>query len=310
MTVDGRPITFALDADSPDPIQRALAEGVFPGDVVNELWRHLTQPNHTVLDVGAHVGTYSLPAAATGARVLAVEPATTNADLLRRSAKLNGFQEMEVIQAVAAARAGTTRFAAFGPWGHVAPAGASGDQNAGVEVPAVALDDVIRAKDYGRISLVKIDVEGFELDALAGLRGLLIGDDAPPLLVESNGHMLHQYGHTPADLLVALEDQGYTCHRVESGVDRLLTPMRSSEIQPECVADYLAFKALPERIAPWQIGQPLSRAQVIDRVSLTCRDDQAAHREYGLRLLGSAPDWLLTNPAIAELLPAARRDAS
>jgi FkbM family methyltransferase len=298
ISVDDHIVEFAVDRSSRDPIGWALAERCFPGDATNDLWRHLVQPQHIVIDAGAHLGTYSLPAAAVAAQVLAVEASPENAALLEFAARRNSFANLHILQAAAAARAGTVAFTALGPWGHLALAGELAEGQTGLEVVAVALDDEIRARGWRRVDLIKIDVEGSELEALAGLEQLLGRDDAPPLFVEINGHMLHQYGHVPGDVLAALEHHGYKCHQVGPGPSKRLVPVGSGDPQPECVADYFAFKVVPEKLAPWWVDGPFERAEVIRRVVATCQEEQLQHREYGARLLAAGPGWLLEDESV------------
>jgi FkbM family methyltransferase len=301
VAVDDHVIEFAVERDSVDPIARMLAEGGFPGDSVNDLWRHLVKPDHKVVDVGAHLGTYSLPAAAVAAHVLAVEASPANAALLELAARRNSFVSLHVLRAAAAAQAGSVGFAGQGPYGHRTLAGEQGDSaegRPGLEVTAVALDDAIRERGWNRVDLVKIDIEGSELEALAGLERLLVREDAPPLLIEVNGHMLHHYGHVPSDVLVVLERHGYKCHQIDPGPARRLVPVDSADIQPECVTDYLAFKTVPEELSPWWVDRPFERAELIRRVAATCRDEQRPHREYGGRLLATAPAWLSEDESI------------
>ena len=49
--------------------------------------------NSTVIDIGAHIGYYSLLAAAMGHSAVAIEPLNTNSDLLQMSAHLNNFSQ-------------------------------------------------------------------------------------------------------------------------------------------------------------------------------------------------------------------------
>jgi FkbM family methyltransferase len=302
VTVDDRVIEFAIEYDSADPIARLLATGGFPGDSVNDLWRHLVQPDHKVVDVGAHLGTYSLPAAAIASHVLAVEASPANAALLELAARRNSFVNLHVLQAVAAAQAGSVGFVGQGPYGHRTLAeeqGGSVEGQPGVEVNAVRLDDAIQARGWDRVDLVKLDIEGSEIEALAGLERLLVREDAPLLIVEVNGHMLHHYGYVPGDVLVVLERHGYKCHQIDPGPARRLVPVNSADVQPECVTDYLAFKSVPVGLSPWWVDRPFERAEVIRRVAATCRDEQQPHREYGARLLATAPAWLSDDELIA-----------
>jgi FkbM family methyltransferase len=64
--------------------------------LVRWMKRHgrITEARDTILDVGAHIGTTSIPLARqTGCRILAVEPLAENFELLQRNVRQNGLQD-------------------------------------------------------------------------------------------------------------------------------------------------------------------------------------------------------------------------
>jgi FkbM family methyltransferase len=80
----------------------------------------------------------------------------------------------------------------------------------GARIRCVALDDLIdtRDLDVGRLTVVKLDIEGAEPQALAGMRRS-IRHFEPTLLLEVNSHCLKRLGNSVGDLWDALEDLGY-----------------------------------------------------------------------------------------------------
>ena len=208
-------VAFALDAHLRDPIAQMLAEHARSDDPVRALAFHLLKRGDTVLDLGAHIGTFALGMAAIGCRVLAVEAAAGNAELLRAASARNGFAELTVLHAAVAAARGTVWFTPDGPCGQAGRDRPGGEP--AIEVPAVAVDDVLADRSWHHVDLVKIDVEGSEPQALAGMSNLLRRDDAPPILIECNGHTLAHYGSTTHELRAELERFGYRVplHRLE-----------------------------------------------------------------------------------------------
>jgi FkbM family methyltransferase len=142
-----------------------------------------------VFDVGAHLGDRSVAFASLGARVVALEPQPLVARWLRRI--LRGHERVEVRAEAVGARRGTQRLAISARNPTVSTMSATwrasaGDANPGfrsvrwehsIEVPVVTLDDLIA--EYGVPRFCKIDVEGWEAEALAGLTRAL-----PALSVE------------------------------------------------------------------------------------------------------------------------------
>lgn len=123
----------------------------------------------TVLDGGANIGVAALWALTRrrDARVACYEPVEDNLTELRRN--LAGFEDRYEIRAEAlAARSGDVSFGVepFGRYGAIEL-----DYGTRITVPAVAITEAIDewAERWGSIDLLKLDVEGAELEILAGL---------------------------------------------------------------------------------------------------------------------------------------------
>jgi FkbM family methyltransferase len=136
------------------------------------------KPGMVAVDVGANMGYYSVLfsdlVGPTG-RVIAVEPLPGTALLLRRTLELNGFAGRSKVFAVAAGAAvGAARLRV--PEGEpknatVVAVRAGGDALAGDEVPVMPLDDILHGET--RVDFIKIDVEGFEEQVMAGLEATI-----------------------------------------------------------------------------------------------------------------------------------------
>ncbi len=228
-------IVTADEAD--DPISQSLAAGAFPESYwpLVELLEALTPKGGRVLDMGTHVGTFLLTAAALGFEVLGIEASPRNASLLQASIDRNTFTRARLMHAAVSDGPGTLTFLQAGPYGHVVEAGS---ENAGrhglVEVPAPAVDDLLDGLGWDHVDFIKMDIEGSEVTGLRGLSRRLTRSDAPPLIVESNGHTLAMFGQTTKRLRRALEDFGYRLNLVEDGC---LRAVKSNELQPETCVD-------------------------------------------------------------------------
>jgi FkbM family methyltransferase len=182
-------------------------------DHENWLWPvldGLLPPGGVFLDVGAHVGRWSLRMAHRASQVIAVEANPGTAATLRRHLAMNGIGNVTVVQMAAwdadawlqlddpagQAEGGSTR---------TVPA-AEGDAG---PVPAGRLDgaaDILNAlAATGRLDVVKLDVEGADIHALRGMKGLL-EEYGPVLLIEC--HDVYGY-YDRADLEQVLTDLGY-----------------------------------------------------------------------------------------------------
>jgi len=143
--------------------------------------RSLRAGDH-VWDVGANIGYIALVAArivGPRGRVVAFEPDARCAAAIRTNAALNGLVSIEVLEAAASDRSGTAELVVVRDrlWTRLASVGDHELGERRVPVRTVALDDV----DGPPPAVVKIDVEGAELDVVAGMTRLL--RDARPLVI-------------------------------------------------------------------------------------------------------------------------------
>jgi len=153
-------------------------------EVAEGAWlRSVLRPGDTVVDCGANVGYFSLLASRavgpTGA-VVAVEPDRDNLRLLRANLWRNGCDNVLVLAAAAHDARGllALRHNPTNAGDHqVHAAAAAGD----VLVPCMALDDVF---DDTTVQVVKIDTQGTDHLAIAGLRRTLATSPAAQALVE------------------------------------------------------------------------------------------------------------------------------
>jgi FkbM family methyltransferase len=161
--------------------------------------------DYTLLDCGANYGYWSVlvSSAAFGAhKAIAIEPSGQNFSKLVNNAEINGNRFDTMKCAIGAAR-GTARLSGTK---HEAFS-IAGDQHGGEEVPVIALDNLL---DDGKISsdgkLIKLDVEGVEVEAMKGGARLMRGDSV--LLCEEHGsdpeHTVSRYilEQTPLKLMV------------------------------------------------------------------------------------------------------------
>jgi FkbM family methyltransferase len=283
----------ATAPDHRDPISRELALGVFPPlcRAAFELMDVLVPPSGCVLDLGAHVGTFSLAASASGRRVVSVEPAPGNVELLEASRDANRFDALRIVQAAIADRRGEVGFIPAGPFGHVtresSPAG-------GLDMPAIAVDELLEEIGWDRVDFVKMDVEGSEVAGLIGMSRLLRPADAPPILVESNGHTLDFLGETPTSLKATLEAYGYRVYLVDRP---RLVPVAVGELQPTTVVDYLAVKRTPIPPRSWRIDTPMSARERVRRVRASFRSGDH-ERRYIARALDESPGWMAADHGV------------
>jgi FkbM family methyltransferase len=270
-----------------------------------DLMLRFLEPGQCLLDLGAHIGTFALTAAARGCRVCAVEASPRNFSLLCASVRHNGWSErVRVIHAAVGDTTGELSFSAYGPWGHVATPKTG---MAAVRVPALRIDDLIAQEGIERIDFIKIDVEGSEVAALQGASSLLRWPSAPPILYESNYLGLDYYGKSPRDLRATLVGLGYAHHYLIH--DRRLISVSPEELQGEVVGEYLASKTPLRSVAGWSIEARLSQDELIEFLVANCRVEARYRIQLG-RALRKAPRDLLGRAEVIALLDGLLADPS
>jgi len=140
---------------------------------VRDAWWHI-EPGQVVIDVGAGMGSYTLPACALGAaQVIAFCPQQPDLDLLRLNVALNGFRQCEIRDTGLADQPGWVAVVDNAMLFSVKPRLDA--------FPVSSLDAHMLTLD--RLDWLKIDVEGFEREVLWGAEQT-IRQYRPTLLVE------------------------------------------------------------------------------------------------------------------------------
>lgn len=156
------------------PLQEAIVENLGEGDVF--------------YDVGANIGFFSLIAARRAGpegRVYAFEPVTANVKALQHTIRVNRLENVEVFAAAAGAetRRGRLLLADHIGGAVLEGAGTPPDFRGRIDVAVVALDDAMTRHGLRPPSVVKIDVEGAELDVLRGMI-TMIKTNSPKIIYE------------------------------------------------------------------------------------------------------------------------------
>lgn len=183
--------------------QREMVAGSYEAAVQEALARHL-EKGQVAYDVGAHVGFFTLLMArlvGEGGWVVALEPDPFMGPALENNLRLNGVTNVSVVKAAAGANAGKRRFSPGrgAGIGHLAEDGE-------LAVEGTTIDDL--GVRFGVPDLIKVDVEGGELEVLQGASDTL-SRCKPVLLVELHGP---ENEAAASDLLAAL---GYKIDYVE-----------------------------------------------------------------------------------------------
>lgn len=192
------------------PTSRGKVLRVLRGTYEPEQTAHFVRwigPGATVIDVGAHVGYYTLLAsmlAGETGSVWAFEPEPTNAAFLRQHMYLNHCSNVHVEQLAVSNESGRARFVCGkgSGTGHL-------DSGGDMEVRTVRLADFCEARGI-KPNALKIDVEGAEIDVLEGARDV-ITTTRPVIFLSTHGPALHR------QCMAWLRELGYTLKPILGG---------------------------------------------------------------------------------------------
>jgi FkbM family methyltransferase len=175
VVASGEAVGLRLVANHADP---DFARGTYERPLQSFIVGHLAEGD-VFYDVGANIGFFSLIAArrvGPQGRVYAFEPVPDNAAAIARSARLNGFDAVNVLNVAVGSSNGRTELMLARHIGGatIASVGPPPDVCGRIGVDLVTLDVAITQHGLRPPTLVKVDVEGAELDVLRGLPATLL----------------------------------------------------------------------------------------------------------------------------------------
>jgi FkbM family methyltransferase len=180
------------------------------------LYVALAAPGDTVVDVGANFGWYTVAFArlvGPSGRLIAFEPMPAFAEMAREAIALNGITDIvTLVESGLGTDAGefvVYRFRDL-PMGHASATDLGRSDAVAHTCKVQRLDDYLQGAQIDRVDVVKIDVEGFESDVLAGAQKLLTRADAPLVAFEVNPECLKHRGLPLNAAQSVLSAAGYT----------------------------------------------------------------------------------------------------
>jgi len=193
------------------------------------------KPGDVFVDVGANVGLFTLIAARqVGKRgyVYAFEPSGPTFERLRENIYLNRLKNVSAFRLALSDSEGTMELLSskegLDAWNSFAPP-YIGEEFSGETVPARTWDTFVRENRLsGRVTMMKIDVEGWEGRVLRGAERELARPDAPVLQVEFTDEAAQAAGFSCRDLYGQLTELGYEVCRFDSENGQLVSdPIRA-----------------------------------------------------------------------------------
>lgn len=213
-------------------------------------YRRMLKPGDTVLDIGANIGAHTLPLAscvAPSGRVIAVEPTEFAFQKLARAVTDNPTLGARIAlrQVMLTSETGSELAPELYSSWSVAESGSHqhalhlGTRKTTRGAKTMTLDDLVRDEGLARIDLIKLDVDGWEMDVLRGAERTL-SELRPPLIFELAPYVFEERGHRAEEFLNELAKRGY---RFSDLNDKPVDAKRSIERIPHGAGHNLIARA-------------------------------------------------------------------
>jgi FkbM family methyltransferase len=206
---------YVLRVDAGDTLGLGRSGGYEPFET--RILESLIGEGSTVIDAGANAGWYTVRfarAAGPAGRVFAFEPLPRTARLLEHNLHINGIRNVTVVPQALAEASGPRRL-------FLSPTNQgdhrlhdAGHERETIDIEAVTLDDWL-GDHAGTISLIKLDIQGAEVQALDGMRRTLARHPETWLATEFWPIGLRQAGSSAREYLDRLRALGGAIFRID-----------------------------------------------------------------------------------------------
>ena len=183
-----------------------------------EVVKKYVHEGDTVIDIGAHVGYYTLLMAqlvGENGKVYSFEPDPANFQLLKKNVEINGFENVVLIQKAVSNI--TDKVKLFlgdddSAINRIYDA-KLGDAKESIDVESVTIDEYFKENDE-LINFIKIDSEGSEVKIINGMKQFLSRNQELVMMTEFFPFLIKKSGDEPNQYLKSLEKSGFSLYNI------------------------------------------------------------------------------------------------
>ncbi|MBI4088157.1 FkbM family methyltransferase [Candidatus Kaiserbacteria bacterium] len=214
-----------FDVNDPNPALRQTFHGYLTNLIHEEettaLFRTIVKPGSVVLDLGANIGYFTLlfsRLVGPSGKVFSFEPEPRNFAYLSKNIEINEYKNVAAFEKAAAEKTGTTQlFVCSYDTGHHTINQYDGvdayrrgkpSEKRPIDIEMVKLDDFLKDKT-ARVDVVKMDVEGAEPLATAGMDGILKTNPGIQVVMEFFPLLIEKMGRSPKEFFEQLRGYGF-----------------------------------------------------------------------------------------------------
>jgi FkbM family methyltransferase len=185
---------------------------------ITRLFHSLVKSGMTVVDIGAHIGYYTLLSAqivGPKGKVFAFEPEPKNYDLLKKNVAENGYNNVTLVEKAVSNGSSIARLSV-----DLKDSGMNylaNTINNSITVSTVSLDEFFDEAIV--IDFIKMDIEGFEEKALEGMQRILKKGNVKAIIAEFYPKLIKRNGFSPKILWDRLSALGLEIYQISDGED-------------------------------------------------------------------------------------------
>ncbi len=200
--------------------------------LVTNLIKKEIHSGDVVLDIGAHIGYYTLQFAnlvgSTG-KVYAFEPEPKNFELLKKNVQINKHDNVVLIQKIVSDKDGIVEFfiSKFDSIGN--KLFKSNEAGSSIKIESTTLDEYF--KDLKKkIDFIKMDIQGGEGKATLGMKNLLKENKNLKIIQQWAPEPLKQNHTNPEDHLKFLQHIGYKFYEIDGTIKKDILPITIEQL--------------------------------------------------------------------------------
>ncbi len=208
-------------------------EGYYEPELV-KLFEKLLKPGMVFLDIGAHIGQYTLVASelvGESGAVHSFEPDPETYKWLASNLRINQRKNVRLNQLALSSTAGKTQFYISSPddIGSNSLSPPSNFSGRVVEVTLTTVDYYLAENQVPRVDLLKADIEGAEYAMLSGADSLLRSEHKPVIIIEFEQARQRAMGSSCAKLAELLSAREYALYRISEAGFESYTPKENDQ---------------------------------------------------------------------------------
>ena len=192
-------------------------------DVKQEFFQNINTGD-TIIDIGAHIGEYTLLGAKlVGGKglVISVEPDHDSMKSLKENIILNNFKNCIILEKAVGEKVETKFLYKVNEedvYGYLDPYVENKKLKKHSEIEVTTIDSIVLSNNINTINLLKIDVEGFEYEVLLGCNDTLKKNKIKKIIVELHPSYLEPKGKNEELIYTFLNEHGFKTKKIQEKI--------------------------------------------------------------------------------------------